>query len=94
MNKAKSGASFVLGAMIGGMIGAAVTLLMAPQSGPETQAQIRDKGIALREDLETRMDDRLGQVEGKIDEVRHAMAGWLSEGSEFLNEKSEVLEEA
>lgn len=41
--------SFLAGFVIGGLIGAGVALLMAPQSGEETRALITDKSIELRD---------------------------------------------
>jgi gas vesicle protein len=41
--------SFLAGFVIGGLIGAGVALLMAPQSGEETRALIKDKSIELRD---------------------------------------------
>lgn len=41
--------SFLSGLIIGGLIGAAAALLMAPQSGEETRHVIREKGIELRD---------------------------------------------
>lgn len=41
--------SFLAGFVIGGLIGAGVALLMAPQSGEETRALIADKSIELRD---------------------------------------------
>ena len=37
------GAEFLAGVIIGGLIGAAVGLLLAPQPGEETREQLRDK---------------------------------------------------
>ena len=46
--------AFLSGFMLGGLVGAAVALILAPQSGEETRAQIRQKGIELRDQaLET-----------------------------------------
>jgi len=39
---------FVAGFLIGGLVGFAAGLLMAPQAGEETQAQLREKGIELK----------------------------------------------
>jgi gas vesicle protein len=44
--------AFVSGFVIGGLVGAAVALLMAPQSGEETRTLIRDKGIELKDQVE------------------------------------------
>ncbi len=41
--------SFLAGFVIGGLIGAAVALIMAPQSGEETRTLIRDRSIELKD---------------------------------------------
>lgn len=41
--------SFFAGMVIGGLIGAAAALLLAPASGEETRAVIRDKSIELKD---------------------------------------------
>ena len=61
--------SFLAGFMIGGLIGAGVALLMAPQSGEETRAYIKDKSIELRDqaaetagEVQTRASDLAQQT--------------------------------
>jgi len=46
--------AFLAGFIIGGLVGAATALILAPQSGEQTRSQIREKGIELR--------DRAGEV--------------------------------
>ena len=41
--------AFFSGFVIGGLVGAAVALVLAPQSGQETRHQIRQKGVELKE---------------------------------------------
>ncbi|MEE3254631.1 MAG: YtxH domain-containing protein, partial [Chloroflexota bacterium] len=41
--------AFFSGFVIGGLVGAAVALVLAPQSGQETRQQIHDKGVELKE---------------------------------------------
>ena len=41
--------AFLSGFVIGGLVGAAAALILAPQSGEETRAQIRQRSIELRE---------------------------------------------
>lgn len=41
--------AFLAGFVIGGLVGAAVALILAPQSGSETRSQIAGKGHDLRE---------------------------------------------
>src|SRR6202158_2061219 len=42
------GFGFIGGFVLGGMVGAAVALLLAPTSGQETRYQIRSEGVALK----------------------------------------------
>lgn len=43
------GGDFIVGFLVGGLVGAAAALLLAPQSGEETRALIREKGIELQD---------------------------------------------
>ena len=43
--------AFLVGFVVGGLTGAAVSLLFAPQSGEETRAILRDKAVELRDRL-------------------------------------------
>ena len=49
MSQNNEGAAFFAGLVIGGLIGAALALLLAPQSGEETRAQIRDKSLECKD---------------------------------------------
>jgi gas vesicle protein len=41
--------AFLVGFVVGGLTGAVVALLFAPQSGTETRAQIKEKSIEIRD---------------------------------------------
>jgi gas vesicle protein len=47
----------LLGVMIGGAIGAGVMLLSAPQSGESTRAEIKTRGLALKNKAEMTIQD-------------------------------------
>ena len=49
MSYENRGGDFIAGFIIGGLVGAAVSLLLAPSSGEETVAQLKDKSIELKE---------------------------------------------
>ena len=49
MSQNNEGAAFFAGLVIGGLVGAALALLLAPQSGEETRAQIRDKSLEYKD---------------------------------------------
>jgi len=53
--------SFIVGFLVGGLTGAAVALLLAPQSGEETRTVIKEKAIELKE----KADDVYGEVSTK-----------------------------
>ncbi len=74
-------ANFLAGFVIGGLVGAAVALLMAPQSGEETRATIMEKSIELKdkavvsaEEARTRaekaMEDARVRAEESVEELR------------------------
>jgi gas vesicle protein len=41
------GSALFVGVVLGGLVGASVALLLAPQPGQETRAQLRNKGYEL-----------------------------------------------
>lgn len=55
--------AFLTGFVVGGLVGAAVALIMAPQSGAETREQIRQKGIELRTQGEETLADTRARAE-------------------------------
>ena len=78
--------AYLAGFIIGGLVGAAAALLLAPQSGEETRTQIRDKSIEIRDKASASMDDikvktteQIGaakqRVEGMAQQVQQKTAG-------------------
>jgi gas vesicle protein len=49
MSLQNNGAPFFAGLVLGGLVGASVALLLAPQPGQETRAQIRNKSVELKD---------------------------------------------
>lgn len=62
--------NFFAGFMLGGLIGAAVALLMAPQSGEETRAIIKDKSIELKDKAVEYSQDARMRAEAAMVEAR------------------------
>ena len=57
--------NFLIGFVVGGLIGAAAALLLAPQSGEETRMLIKEKSIELKDKaIETAEDARVRAEEG------------------------------
>jgi len=55
--------AFLVGFIVGGLTGAVVALLFAPQSGEETRALIKDKSIELRDKAQVSAEEALARAE-------------------------------
>ncbi len=62
--------SFLVGFIVGGLTGAVVSLLFAPQSGEETRALIRDKSIEIRDRAADTAEEALARAEAAAAEAR------------------------
>ena len=62
--------AFLVGFIVGGLTGAVVALLFAPQSGEETRALIKDKSIELRDKAQQTTEEALARAEQVAQEAR------------------------
>jgi gas vesicle protein len=62
--------AFLVGFLVGGLSGAVVALLFAPQSGEETRALIKDKSIELRDRAQQSAEEALARAEAAAAEAR------------------------
>ncbi len=62
--------AFLVGFIVGGLTGAVVSLLFAPQSGEETRALIKDKSIELRDKAATSTEAAIARAEAAAAEAR------------------------
>jgi gas vesicle protein len=62
--------AFLVGFLVGGLSGAVVALLFAPQSGEETRALIKDKSIELRDRAQQSAEEALAKAEAAAAEAR------------------------
>jgi gas vesicle protein len=53
---------FLAGILIGGLAGAGTMLLLAPQSGKRTRAQMRHKGLELRDQATDTIEDAMSEA--------------------------------
>jgi gas vesicle protein len=74
------GGAFFAGLVIGGLVGAALALLLAPQSGEETRAIIRDKSLEYKDIAE--------EGYGEASRYAHDQAAVIGEKSKGAYEKS------
>ena len=71
----KEVSSFFTGFFVGALVGGAAALLLAPQTGEQTRAQIRDKGIELKEKAETTYSEVIDEIEDSTGELRSRLEG-------------------
>lgn len=86
--------AFVTGFLFGGLVGAAVALLMAPQSGEETREFIKVKSIELKDQVEQSAEETIGKVEKAADDARkraEEMAGEARTRAEDLQKRGQVI---
>ena len=62
--------AFLVGFIVGGLSGAVVALLFAPQSGEETRALIKDKSIELRDKAQISPEEAIARAEAAAAEAR------------------------
>ncbi len=62
--------AFLVGFIVGGLTGAVVALLFAPQSGEETRALIKDKSIELRDKAKMSAEEAYARAEAAAKEAR------------------------
>ena len=86
--------AFMSGFIIGGLVGAATALLLAPQSGEETRTVIRDKSIELKEkatettaEARARAEATLREAQARYDELTQQ----AKERTEELLKKGQVV---
>jgi gas vesicle protein len=91
--------SFILGALVG----AGVALLLAPKTGEEAQAELRERARKLRETAEERvreaqasLEDRISaareDLHGRVDKVKDAVDAGRDAAREYRTELEDKLE--
>lgn len=93
--------AFMAGFVIGGLVGAATALILAPQSGAETRAQIASKGDELwhtseqqfleyRDKAETTVSQTQAKVQETSGQVQERARIVLDEGKSMLKKETKT----
>jgi gas vesicle protein len=69
MSDRNSFGPIVVGFLVGGATAAVAALLLAPQSGEETRALIKDKSIELRDTVQHTAEETIARAEAVINEA-------------------------
>lgn len=85
--------AFVAGFLIGGLVGAATALLMAPQSGEETRAIIRDRSIELKDRAVETAEQTRARAEVALEDARHRAEAAIQETRTRAEELAKLTRE-
>ncbi len=88
--------AFLIGFIIGGLTGAAIALIMAPQTGEETRAVIKDRAIELRDKAQETAQTVQEQVGSQADVVRsraNDLANKAKASADDLRQRGQVMVE-
>jgi len=86
--------AFLIGFVVGGLTGAAVALLLAPQSGEETRVYIKDRAIELADKASETAQTVSHEVEVKAGEARtkaEELASKAKTGVQDLRQRGAVV---
>ena len=61
---------FMIGIVVGGLVGSTVALLLAPDSGEELRGQLRERGMAFQAEIRNAADTRRIELRDRLDELR------------------------
>jgi len=94
-----NGAKHVLtGIVVGGVIGATAMLFLAPRSGQEMRAEVKDKAAALRDRTAETVKDTVSQVVSKAGHLKGGVTGKAQDikhkGQDLLVEQLDRASEA
>lgn len=94
MSDNKSGKSFIAGAIIGGLIGAASALLFAPKAGKELREDITEqyhKTSAKTKEIAETVSHKTQEIAKEVSEKTQHIAKDVSAKSQELAEKAKLL---
>lgn len=87
-----SGPGFFSGLLVGGLIGAAAAILMAPRSGEETRTLLREKGIELKDQLGQAATEAQSRAQSATREAQYKAQKVMDEAQSVVSQKREQLE--
>ncbi|MDO9066734.1 MAG: YtxH domain-containing protein, partial [Chloroflexota bacterium] len=89
-SEASNAGGFLAGLVVGGLAGAGTALLLAPESGKRTRADIQHKGMELRDQTVETVENKVAEARIK---ARQITAPARRQAKELQQRGQEILEE-
>ena len=61
---------FMIGIVVGGLVGSTIALLLAPDSGEALRAELRERGLAFQAEIRNAADTRRIELRERLEELR------------------------
>ena len=61
---------FMIGIVVGGLVGSTIALLLAPDSGEKLRGELRERGVAFQAEIRNAADVRRIELRDRLDELR------------------------
>ena len=90
-NRSNGVLEFAAGLFIGGLVGAALGLLLAPQPGEQTRSQLAERGIELRSELQKRASELQEKMPEIVEEQRARLQEAVEKGKEAAAKKRQEI---
>jgi gas vesicle protein len=88
------GFGFIGGFVLGGIVGAAAALLLAPACGEETRDQIRSEGVALKHRGQDFGNDRIQEAQEIVKQEQKSVSDAQARFGGAIQEQKDHLQEA
>jgi gas vesicle protein len=66
---------FVVGAILGSLVGASLALLLAPMPGEELRVQIKDRAVSFSDEVQAAANARRAELEQQLAQLRAPRSG-------------------
>jgi len=61
---------FLIGIVVGALVGSTVTLLLAPESGEQLRGELRQRGAGFLAEVRQAADSRRIELQGRLEDLR------------------------
>jgi gas vesicle protein len=89
-----SSGSVLMSFLLGGIVGAGLALLLAPQSGEETRKKIKELAGEVKDKTTVMADEVKEKATGFVDQAKHTVSDFVDEGKGMYESKKSIFKAA